>query len=272
MKGTVKTTCFVSSGLLLAALLVSFTLFPSDALPADSPVSQKKNVAIVIDDFGNNMAGTAEIIELPFHLTIAVMPFQRTTQRDAEWAYHAGHDVFVHIPMEPLSKNVRGLGKGAITTDLSDEEIRLRVNDAIDDVPHAVGINNHMGSKATADRRVMRAVLQVCRERGLTFLDSKTNHLSIAGEVAKELGVHYAENHLFLDNKNSSRYIQNQIGRIYQHLSNKDSCVAIGHVGRPGKKTAAVLKKTLPELNKKANLVGVTQLFRLKNSPLPITN
>ncbi|MEH6940223.1 divergent polysaccharide deacetylase family protein, partial [Bacillus sp. JJ664] len=144
-------------------------------------------VAIVIDDFGNNMKGTEQMLSLPIPLTVAVMPFLPSTQKDASTAHSRGYEVIVHLPMEPRTGMASWLGPNAITSNLSDLEIRRRVVAAIDDVPYAIGMNNHMGSKATSDERVMRIVLSVCKERGLFFLDSKTNYWSIVSKIAKEL-------------------------------------------------------------------------------------
>jgi uncharacterized protein len=90
-------------------------------------VPKSKKVAIVIDDLGNNMAGTDEIMAMEISLTVAVMPFMPTTKRDAKCAHRVGHDVLVHLPMESLKGKKHWLGPGAITSDLSDEEIRRRV-------------------------------------------------------------------------------------------------------------------------------------------------
>lgn len=227
----------------------------------------KKQVAIVIDDLGNEMAGTEEIINMPVPLTVAVMPFLPSTKTDAERAHQAGHDVLVHLPMEPLRANNEALGPGVITTRLSEDEVRKRVREAIDDVPYAVGINNHMGSKATADKRVMNIVLQVCKEKGLFFLDSKTNYWSIVGEVGKQVGVPVLENQLFLDDRSSRSHISKQLKAIRDLLKHQDQCIAIGHVGRPGKNTASVLKESIPEMTKDADFVTVSKLLKTNRPP-----
>lgn len=136
---------------------------------AEAKESVKKELAIVIDDFGNNMKGTEEMLNLPVPITAAIMPFLSTTERDARMAHEKGHEVIVHLPMEPKKGKKSWLGPGAITTDLSDEEIRKRVEQAIESVPYAVGMNHHMGSKATEDERVMRIVLSVCKDIELYF-------------------------------------------------------------------------------------------------------
>lgn len=253
--------------LALAAVCLQAAIAPASAeAPAGAP--SKKLGAIVIDDFGNNMAGTEEMLSLPIHLTVAVMPFLPTTKRDAEWAHRLGHDVLVHLPMEPKHGRKEWLGPGAITTDLSEAEIRKRVNAAIDEVPYAVGINNHMGSKATGDKRVMHIVLTVCKERGLFFLDSRTNYRSVVPQVSAEVGVKTVTNHLFLDDMSSHKHISGQLDKFRKMVDEQDVCVAIGHVGRPGKYTAAVLRKSIPALAKDITFVSLSELIAIKDNSL----
>ncbi len=247
---------------ILFPLFAAFLCYLDDVTAlSEAHTRQTRKVAIVIDDFGNNMLGTEEMMNLPFPITVAVMPFLPTTRRDAEWAHRVGHEVFVHLPMEPLRGKRSWLGPGAITADLSDEEIKRRVNAAIDNVPHAVGINNHMGSKVTADARVMRAVLEVCRDRGMMYLDSHTNYRSVVAAVARELGVPYVENNLFLDDISSKRHIAKQINVLRNFLKQHAICIAIGHVGLPGKKTASILRETNDSIKNEAQFVKATQLI-----------
>jgi polysaccharide deacetylase 2 family uncharacterized protein YibQ len=219
-----------------------------------------KRVVVIIDDFGNRMEGTKEILNLPIPITVAVMPFMPTTHEDAEHAFQKGDDVIVHLPMEPKHKT-RGIGKGAITTDLSDGEIRKRVLAAIADVPHAIGINNHMGSKATGDPRVMKVILEVCKEKNLIFVDSKTNYWSVVPKVATQLRVPFVENHIFLDDSINPKKISMQCALIRKHLMHHDLCFAIGHVGRPGKETALVLEQEVPKIQRGATFIKLSSLF-----------
>ncbi|MBD3918573.1 divergent polysaccharide deacetylase family protein [Paenibacillus sp. PR3] len=235
----------------------------NSVLPAASESkAASKRIAIVIDDFGNGMTGTAEMMKLPFPFTIAVMPFMPTTKSDAETAHKLGHDVIVHMPMEPNKGKKEWLGPGALTTDLPDSEIRKRVEAAIDNVPFAVGMNNHMGSKVTADERVMRIVLQVCKEHGLFFLDSRTTFKTVIPKVAAELNVPLVSNDVFLDDVYSVAHISKQIGILRKHLEEHEKCVAIGHVGPSGKKTAAVLLSSTPSLRENGVIVKVSELVR----------
>lgn len=227
--------------------------------PAPLP-AKPKQVAFVIDDFGNNMKGTEEMLSMPVPMTIAVMPFLPSTKKDAELAFKNGHDVIIHMPMEPLKGKASWLGPGAITTDLSDEEIRSRLHKAIDEVPHAIGMNNHMGSKATADERVMRIVMSVLKERGLFYLDSKTNHRSVAGKMAKEVGVPFIENQMFLDDSYTTEHITKQMEVACHRIDRQERCIVIGHVGPAGKKTASILRQYIPRIKKEAEFVTISEL------------
>ncbi|MBW5467950.1 divergent polysaccharide deacetylase family protein [Brevibacillus formosus] len=248
---------------LLLTLFLSFGSLPATANPSVEPKpAEKKVIAFVIDDFGNNMQGTEEILSMPVPLTIAVMPFLPSTKKDAELAHQKGHDVILHMPMEPMKGKRSWLGPGAITADLSDEEIRSRVEKAIDDVPHAIGMNNHMGSKITADERIMRIIMKVVKERGLIYLDSKTTDKSVAGKLAVEMGVPFAENLYFLDDIYTVPHITKQMEKICQRIGSHPICIAIGHVGPPGKKTASVLRQYIPRIQKEAEFVTISKLIQ----------
>ncbi|MBW7474335.1 divergent polysaccharide deacetylase family protein [Paenibacillus oenotherae] len=221
----------------------------------------ERQVAVVIDDFGNGMDGTNEMMELPIHFTAAVMPFMPTTRQEAELLHKRGHEVIVHLPMEPVRGKPEWLGPGAITTNLSDKEIRKRVEAAINDVPHASGMNNHMGSKATADERVMRIVLSVVKEHGMFFLDSRTTYKTVVPKLAAELGVELLSNQVFLDDIYTMAHIARQVGVMSKHLESNPSCVVIGHVGPPGKKTAAVLKESIPRLKHQVSFVRLSEML-----------
>jgi len=243
-------------------LLVACILFavPNITLASGQNTNYKR-MAIVIDDFGNNMKGTEQILNLPVPLTVAVMPFMSSTKQDAELAHQKGHEVIVHMPMEPKNGKSSWLGPGAITLDLSDEEIRKRTLDAVKNVPHAVGMNNHMGSKITEDKRAMSIILQVCKEQGLYYLDSKTSGNSKAKEIAELVGVPLLENNYFFDDEYSELHINKQARSIGQQLQNKRQLIAIGHVGVPGPITFEAIKRNIPAYEKKAQLVKVSHLI-----------
>ncbi|MGV3240660.1 divergent polysaccharide deacetylase family protein, partial [Streptococcus hyovaginalis] len=133
------------------------------------------------------MQGTEEMRNLPVTITVAIRPFLSTSKEDAIRAQKKGHEVVGHLPLEPKKGKKSWLGPGAITTDLSDQEIRKRVKDAIESIPYAVGMNHHMGSKATEDKRVMKIILEECRNKSIFYLDRKTTRKNVIKELAVEL-------------------------------------------------------------------------------------
>lgn len=267
------------SGIRLAAIaaaaIVALNALPAPSaanagVPAEQGAPREHTVAVVIDDFGNRMKGTAEMLRLPIPITAAVMPFLPTSQADAEAAHAAGKEVIVHLPMEPVKGKPSWLGPRAILTSLSDEEIRLRTEAAIADVPHAVGMNNHMGSRATADERVMRIVLQVCKERGLFFLDSRTSYKSVVPKLAQEMGVPLLQNDLFLDDVYTDRHVGGQVLLLKARAQKHDRTVVIGHVGPPGLITSGQLASAIPGLHQASvRFVKLSELLP-PSAPYPL--
>ncbi|WP_404449519.1 divergent polysaccharide deacetylase family protein [Sutcliffiella horikoshii] len=247
--------------IIFTVMLSSMIMFCYPSVNPSAEEHPTNKVAIVIDDFGNNMKGTEEILHLPVSLTVAVMPFLTTTKQDAEMAHRLGHEVILHLPMEPIKGKRSWLGPGAITSNLTNEEIYQRVNDAIDSVPYAVGINNHMGSKITADKRIMKIILGICKERNLYYLDSKTTKKSVVAELATDLGVPFLENELFFDEVYSTNHIVKQTTQLIKKTEVDDSIIAIGHVGMVGEKTASVLKQYIPKLQEKAEIVTLSNIL-----------
>ncbi|WP_068611228.1 divergent polysaccharide deacetylase family protein [Paenibacillus swuensis] len=219
-----------------------------------------KKIAVVIDDFGNNMKGTSEMLALPIPITVAIMPFLPSSRSDAEKAHRMGKEVIIHMPMEPIRGKRSWLGPGAITADLSKAEIRDRVLKAIESIPYAVGMNNHMGSKVTADPRIMRIVLEVCKEKGLFFLDSRTNSKSVIPALARELGVPFRLNSVFLDDVYTTAHVSKQIVKLRTYLNTHDTCITIGHVGSPGLITSRQLLASI-ERFPDADFVKVSDLL-----------
>lgn len=248
---------------------------PSAPLSQDGrtqdPVTKKdseRRLAIIIDDLGNSMGGTEEILNLPVKVTVAVMPFMRTTEQDARRAHELGHDVLIHMPMEPKQGKPEWRGPGAILSGMTDEEVRKKVEEAIDNVPFAKGINNHMGSKITGDDRIMAVILQVCRERGLFFVDSKTNYWSVTSQISEKMGMPRLSNDIFLDDVHNTRHIAGQLNKIQELLDQKGKCVAIGHVGVKGAITAATLKQYVPEFQARGvRFIGISELAKEQKGP-----
>ncbi|WP_410511773.1 divergent polysaccharide deacetylase family protein [Paenibacillus sp. BR2-3] len=224
--------------------------------------SSRSRVALIIDDFGNGLRGTEEMFALPIKLTVAVMPFLPTTKADAIRAHKRGDDVLLHLPMEPRHGKPEWLGPGAVLANMSDGEIRKRVETALDNVPYAIGINNHMGSRVTGDERVMGIVLSVCQERGLFFVDSKTNYRSVVGKMAQQKGLPRIENQVFLDDTHTVTHVLRQMRRVQEQAMQSRYCISIGHVGIQGKETAAGIRGGIDQMKDSVEFVGISDLVK----------
>lgn len=237
-----------------------------DRLLSKKNADVKGRVAIIIDDFGNSGNGTKEMTEINQPLTCAIIPFLPYTKQDAELAHNGGHEVIIHIPMEPHIGNPKWLGEKGITSRLTSEQIQQIVREAIEEVPYAVGVNNHMGSKATEDKRVIEAIVTVLKEKNMYIVDSKTSMNSVIREIAEEYDVPVLERAIFLDNEKSITAIKKQLKLLGEIALKEDSAIAIGHVGPEGGSiTAIAIKEMIPVFEEMGiKIVPVSQLINLK--------
>src|SRR5262245_28185397 len=191
----------------------SSTAKPATAIPppAAGPVHGVR-VALVIDDLGRTVEELSPLEGLGVPLTYAVLPFQEQTPQVVAELRRRGAEILLHLPMEP--KNGEDPGPGALLRGMSDEELREKILAALNAVPGAVGVNNHMGSRLSAEREPMKTILGVLAERGLFFLDSRTSAASVGYEVARELGVPAAERQVFLDGEPTPEAIEAQFQRL----------------------------------------------------------
>src|SRR5690606_11455956 len=168
-------------------------------------------------------------LQFPEKLTVAVIPFLPLSEEHAQRARAAGHEVIVHLPMEPLNPDIE-LGPGGVYVAMDDEAIAEAVAAALAAVPGNVGMNNHMGSRATMEPRVMRAVLGVLREEQKFFVDSFTTAATVGPAVAREMAVPYAVNQVFLDHEDDEEAIRAQLRRLADLARQRGAAVGIGHV------------------------------------------
>lgn len=218
---------------------------PAAAPKPNTPAAVKGKLAVVIDDAGRDLESQHVYESLGIPLTLAVMPNQVHT-RDAALSWHAhGLPVILHQPMESVSGI--GMESKVILTSMSDEEIRSLLKSSLSQVPEAVGINNHQGSKATTDRHTMDVVMNELHHRHLFFFDSRTNSTTAADAAAASYGVPYVRNDLFVDNEADVAAISSMIREAAKRAQKYGTYVIIGHC-RP--KTAEAFRQMVPQLEK----------------------
>lgn len=214
-------------------------------------------LAIVIDDAGRDLDSQHIYEQMGIPLTLAIMPDQVHT-RDAALSWRAhGLPVILHQPMESVSGI--GMEPKVILTSMSDAAIRQMLRDSFSQLPEAIGINNHQGSKATIDVRTMDIVMNELHHRGLFFFDSHTNSTTAADKAAKTYGVPYVRNDLFVDNSASVSDICAMIQEGADRAKKKGTYIIIGHC-RPH--TAEAFRQMVPKL--KAQGIEFVYLSSLK--------
>lgn len=207
-------------------------------------------LAIVIDDFGYRPQTENQILALSPDISIAVLPNSPHAREMATKAHQGGHEVLIHLPMAPLSK--QPLEKDTLRPDMNSDEIKRIISDAMNKVPHAVGLNNHMGSAMTSNLFGMQKVMWELSRHNLYFLDSMTIGNSQAMRAAAGTGVKVVKRKVFLDDSQNENDIRTQFNRAIQLARRNGSAIAIGH---PHPSTVRVLQQMVRNLPEDITLV-----------------
>ena len=214
------------------------------------PVPTKKvlapRMAIILDDWGNNGALLKLALDIKRPLTLAILPNLPHSKRIAEEAFKNGLGVMIHMPMQPRDPKER-LEPHTILTTSADDQIRRYLEEAVESVPHAEGMNNHMGSRATCDERVMRVFLTTLKSKGFFFVDSNVVKETKGWRIAQELDIPYAKREVFIDNELNLEAVKKQLLKAKKKALSNGSVVVIGH---DKKVTLQAIQETLPELEK----------------------
>lgn len=210
--------------------------------PAGAGAGDGPRLAVVIDDLGLDRANAHAAIRLPAPLTLAFMTYAPRVESLAAEAREAGHELMVHVPMQPGDGGTDP-GPRVLRADLPRAELLARLRWGLSRFTGYVGINNHMGSAFTADGGAMRTVLEELARRGLLFLDSVTTAGSVGGRIAGELGMPHAARDIFLDNRRQPAAIRRQLAKAEALARRRGQAIAIGH---PHEETIAVLRDWLP--------------------------
>jgi len=235
-----------------------FTQGSTLLMDARMELSRRPALALLVDDWGYYLTGLDSFLALPKGVSAAVFPGQAKSRAISQRLAASGHEVLLHLPMEPLRP--MALVSGTLLSSMSDAEISSLALSHLSAVPEAVGVNNHEGSKGTADPRVMRLVIAACRERGVYFLDSLTTPQSLGMGMAREAGVRPAARQVFLDNEDYEDLIEEALRKAAHMALTKGQCIAIGH---PHPATLKVLARLAPELQQQGiELVPVSELVR----------
>jgi hypothetical protein len=218
-------------------------------------------VAVVIDDVGIDRPRSKRAWDLPGPLTLSFLPYAKDLRDQARAARARGHELLLHLPMEPTGR--ADPGPNALLVSLSDAELRQRTTAALDSFDGYVGVNNHMGSRFTTFRPGMETVLRQFKGRGLMFLDSRTTAQSVGDQLAQEMGVPSIVRHVFLDDDESLESVRRKLAETEAVARRQGFVVAIGH---PHEATLQALGEWLPGLQAKGlALAPATAVLRKRN-------
>ena len=232
--------------------VVSSVMKPGQARAPVAPPEQKQKpakrhhgaIVLILDDVGFEHQPIDEAMRIDPNVNFSILPNGSEARTFADRLHARGFELLCHLPMEPIDYPKQQPGANAIFTSMSDDEIAATTRRNVDAVPNARGVNNHMGSRATLDSRVMRDVLNALPKE-LYFIDSKTSGGSIAGRMAKEMNIPTASRNVFLDDVQSERAVRRQVEMLSEIAAERGVAVGIGH---PYPVTIRVLNELAPSL------------------------
>jgi len=223
---------------------------------APSMLPTGHGIALVIDDVGYDLMALKRILKLSVPVAISVLPDAPFAHQAAALSQQAGQVVMLHLPMQPQDPSLQ-MGDDFLRANMDQHAIRQTFLRDLKKVPYAEGTNNHMGSKLTQLDSPMQWVMQLCREQGLFFLDSKTSSHSVAAKVARDSGIAWASRRIFLDHEMTLEAMQQAWQQARNCAAKQRSCIVIAH---PRAKTVAFLENYLTKADAK-NMVSIKQLL-----------
>jgi hypothetical protein len=231
------------------------------ATTAPVDIRDKPRVAIVIDDLGLDRARTERVIGLAPAVTLSFLAYSGDLPRLTDAARRAGHEMIVHVPMQPVNTKI-DMGPNGLATNQPKEEVLRRLDWDLGRFDGYVGINNHMGSRFTGDAQAMGWVMGELKARGLMFFDSRTIAVSVGAKAAAAAGVPFAERDVFLDDEQTAGAVDQQLKEVEAIAKKKGTAIAIGH---PHDVTIAALTNWIASLPQKGIvLVPLTDIVKIR--------
>jgi polysaccharide deacetylase 2 family uncharacterized protein YibQ len=228
-----------------------FPVIPSPTPPVEKKVPAKPaalpRLALIIDDGGYNTEAFKGMMGMGRPMTFSILPNTPHAWEAALMAHQEGSEVMLHLPMEPEERELLPLEKDTIRTGMSARAIQKILQEDLMQIPYVRGVNNHMGSKATADPKVMRALMGTLKKEGLYFIDSHTTLQTLGPEIARRAGVASWHNSRFIDREKNMEAIKREIRFAMRKAKKEGKAVAIGH---PNPLTARAIKEMIPEIER----------------------
>lgn len=231
---------------------------------ADSPIVhhneyKKKKVAIIIDDIGYDLRPVEEILKLEVPVTLSILPLCPYSKEAAERAHHAGNEVMLHLPMEPADYPAKNPGDGALFLRMSRRELLHQLDIDLNSVPHASGVNNHMGSRFMEDAKKVEIIFKKLKKKNLFFVDSYTTRKTTGKKMAAKIGLKFAGRDVFIDNHADYNDTLAILKRAIARSEGWNTLVIIGH---PYESTIRAMETAVPMFKaKKIQIVRPSELL-----------
>jgi len=243
----------------------AFEIYPEkDPVPAVSIPDEGTDisahlpeVALIIDDLGYDRQIANKFLGFDAAITFSILPHSPFMRYIAEKASYKGFETMLHLPMEPREFPTVDPGPGALLTSMTPDALITQLYKDLDALPSIKGVNNHMGSKMTAQSSQMHQIFSVLKKRDLYFIDSRTAADTICKPSARLFGLPFAERDVFLDHVQEPEVIRRQIEKLIRIAKRKGKAIGIAH---PHIVTYRVLKEVLPDLKTKVQLVPASTL------------
>ena len=211
----------------------------------EPPPKPAARLALIIDDGGYNVDKIKMIMEAGRPLTLAILPHTPHARKTALLAHQEGAEIMLHLPMEPKESDRFSLEKDTVLSGMDNHEVQAILQKGLKEIPYVRGVNNHMGSKATEDPRVMKALMEILKKEGLYYVDSHTSTRTVGPRAARQAGVAFGSNDRFIDPEKDLEAIKKAIRLAMRRAKQEGKAIAIGH---PHPLTARAIREMIPEI------------------------
>lgn len=247
---------------------IQFEIYPERDIPLlkekkpakTIPLETSPRIAIIVDDIGYDRAVVKKFLSLNLPITLSMLPkspFAKSILGEARKNYV---EIMLHQPMEPFEYPRINPGPGTLLTSMTPDELVRQLIQNLDEMPFVSGVNNHMGSKMTANASNMRQVFSILKQRNLFFIDSRTTEKTVCRPSADLLQIPFGERDVFIDHLQDSTFIKKQLYELVRIATEHGDAIGIAH---PYTKTYQVLKTALPDLKQKVQFVPVSEIVRV---------
>jgi polysaccharide deacetylase 2 family uncharacterized protein YibQ len=247
------------------AKIPPYEIYPPKEIPLEKPpikkpprdLKQLPLVAIIIDDMGYDKKIAKKLSQLDGGITFSILPHSPYQKSVARLAHKNGLDTMLHLPMEPFEYPQVDPGPGTLLTTMTPDQLIRTLENNLASVPHIKGVNNHMGSKMTAESSQLYQIFSILKKRNLYFIDSRTSVKTVCKPSARLFQIPFAQRDVFLDHFQEPDFIRKQIKELIRIAQRHGHAVGIGH---PHTITYEILREMMPELQKKVKLVPASEI------------